>query len=544
MTAPEANQAIEPTESVVGALLRRVRRRLRATWAVEMVQVCAPLVAVAALLLTLASRLWSWRWGEPAAAVVPIGVVLVIVVAARAVRIPTLVAARAADRGLGTKDVFATALEVPADHGEFGSLVHARARELAADADAAAAVPWRFRRRPVIAAGVLAPVVVVLALIANPQDARREAAAKEQAAVDVIAADIAADADRLRADPAAADVVAQLDALSDELRRADDLDKAEELLQTELDRLHDQTSEALAPKAAAQGLERSLGSEPLPGATPQQTAAEQLAAAAAGLEQLSPEEAAALADRLDALANTQSVGDPAAAAALASAAASLRAGQFSAARAALGEAGQAQATASAEAASAATGDAAEAVARAAAAAAAAKSGKGAGAGAGQGKGSGQGQGSGSGQGSGQGSGSGSGAGQGGGQGGGGGGGSPSGNVSGGGGGKGQGGTGGQGQGTGTGGGTAGEEPDTETIFDPAHGSGGEEAVVGGGTGSGQGGTVGTANGPTNAGSSRVPVAEAIDSYIAAATQAMDRAAIPPAQRDLVLDYFDSLQGGS
>jgi hypothetical protein len=105
-----------------------------------------------------------------------------------------------------------------------------------------------------------------------------------------------------------------------------------------------------------------------------------------------------------------------------------------------------------------------------------------------------------------------------------------------------GGRGGQGQGTGSSGGRAGETPDLGSIFDPPGYADGDQEVVGGGSGSGEGGTIGVGEGPTNAGTSRVPVAEHIDRYADAATEAMDRAVVAPSDRDLVIDYFDQLQG--
>ena len=104
------------------------------------------------------------------------------------------------------------------------------------------------------------------------------------------------------------------------------------------------------------------------------------------------------------------------------------------------------------------------------------------------------------------------------------------------------GQGGQGQGTGHTAGSGG--PDTDTIFDPVHGSGGDTETVGGGSGSGQGGTIGTTNGQTNSGSSNVPVADVIDDYTRQATDAMNNPAVPPSVRALVLAYFDQLQGKS
>ena len=132
----------------LGALLRAVRRRLRLAWALDTVQLLAPVVAVAALGLVgwawITARSWSWGEipGERIAVGIAIAVLVVIVVLALAFRLPDPVVARAADRGLRTKDAFSTALEVPADVPLFGDKIRERARF-----DSRAAAPRRARWR-------------------------------------------------------------------------------------------------------------------------------------------------------------------------------------------------------------------------------------------------------------------------------------------------------------------------------------------------------------------------------------------------------------
>ncbi len=490
-------------------LVRAVRRRLRAVWAWDTAQALAPLAAGVALLLVLAGWVLPWAWTDWAALALAAGLAGAVVVTAMAARLPDLLVARAADRGLATRDAFSTALELPADVEHFGSRVRERAVRLAADARPADAVPVRWRRRALLVAAILTPLAVVLALTANPQDARREERARERAAVAAIADDVAADADQLRADPAAVEAARRLDELAAELRATDDLGRAEELANKMADELaRTQTAESLAARAAVQGLTQSLDQEPLPGARAGQDAASQLGALAAAVGSLGIGEREALADRLDDLAATQQVGDPATATALAAAADALRQGDLAAAQDALADAASANAaTAATAAGTAALGEAAATARHAADAAAGPASspsdsdstgearGEGEGQGAGQGQDQGEGRGEGDGDGEGQGSGQGQGQGDGsGGRGSGGAGGSPSGDVSGGGtgGDTDASGQGGQGQGTGSAGGTEGEVPalDSETVYDPGHGDG-DQLVVGGGEGAGEGGTVGT-----------------------------------------------------
>ena len=101
----------------------------------------------------------------------------------------------------------------------------------------------------------------------------------------------------------------------------------------------------LSEKTALRGLEKSLATRPLPGASG--SAADQLRQAAAGLAGLSAEEQAKLAERLAALAAAQQEGNQDLAEALDAAAAALRAGDTGAAATALGAAAGAQAAAEA-----------------------------------------------------------------------------------------------------------------------------------------------------------------------------------------------------
>ena len=84
----------------LGVLLRAVRRRLRAVWALDTVQVLAPVVAVVALVLVAAGWVLPWAWTEWAALWLVVLLLVAVGVTAAVVRLPDMVVARAADRGL------------------------------------------------------------------------------------------------------------------------------------------------------------------------------------------------------------------------------------------------------------------------------------------------------------------------------------------------------------------------------------------------------------------------------------------------------------
>ena len=106
-------------------------------------------------MLIVLGRLRPWEWTKPAAvAVVAIGLGVVVVMAL-VLRVSMPVAARAADRGLVTRDAFATALEVHADVDGFGARVHQRAADLATGQSPRDAVPLRPSWRWWAVAGVL-----------------------------------------------------------------------------------------------------------------------------------------------------------------------------------------------------------------------------------------------------------------------------------------------------------------------------------------------------------------------------------------------------
>src|SRR5690606_36440130 len=88
-----------------------------------------------------------WAWTETAALGLAISAFVALGAATATVRVPETVAARAADRGLGTGDVIATALEVDPAAEPFGPAVHERAGQVVRGREPGDAVPisprWR-----------------------------------------------------------------------------------------------------------------------------------------------------------------------------------------------------------------------------------------------------------------------------------------------------------------------------------------------------------------------------------------------------------------
>jgi len=563
--APDAPQA--PSTRAVDALLAQVRRRLRVAWLVATGSYLAPIVAGIALVLMILARLRPWRWPEPAALGIVVAAALALILRAATIRLSDSAVARAADRGLDSDDVLATALEFRTGSGPLVDETQRRAETLAEGRTAADAVTYQLDGTRVAIAVALFAAAIGAAVAANPQDRIRADAAEARSI-------LAEEADALTA--AATEIGEQpslpgeqpttgedLLALAEQLRAMDDLEDGAELLEQASARLAERVGEnLLAQRAAAVGLDRSLANQPLTDAGAG-SAADQLEAAADQLDELDDDDLADLAKRLDSLADTQVTGNPAAADALREAAAAVSAGNQVAAAGALDAAAGAQRS---------SGEAIEAQedARQAARAAtdtgqrlrdrattqgqdqpAGEPGTDAEGGADGGEGgdggdggegeAGEGQ-TGEGQtGEGQGS-------------------------------SGQGGSGSAGGGGGTGGaapdgqlggtssgsgpvsgdgngsnGDASQNANRESAQegnDPNRAGATEQVVVSPGTGADvDGETVGEVDGPTAVGAALVPLDVAVRSYEARAARTLDQTPIPPSQRALVQSYFDHLAEG-
>lgn len=521
----------------VSRLLVAVRRRLRVAWAVATGQLFAPVLGILLIVLVLMARLRPWTWPEPMALVLGVVAVPVLVGAALLVRVPLPVAARAADRGLDTGDAFTTVLELDAGRlpdGPLSERVRGRAAALASGRRAADAVRLRLEPRRLALSGLLVVLAAGLAVLPNHQDDVRRRRAAEQALTKNEAKALRKAAKTLPAtsDGKKSEAAKALEALARQLERSPNLETAKKALDAAVAKLALGLDPAfLSQKAALKGLERALGTRPLPGASG--SAAQQLRQSAAQLAGLTPEQRATLADRLAGLAATQTAGNPEAAQALQQAAAAARSGDTGAAATALGSAAAAQ-----DAAEGAVGDQ-EATAQALGALGTTQSDLAAGPGQpgqgnqsahgqGQGRGQGKGQGQGSGQGQGQGSGQGQGAG------------SPSGQV--GGSSAAAGGAGGRGgPGTPNGSGhnaSVGLQP--ATVYDPVPGGDGEQINLGGRPGQGPTTAAGRGQGLNRVTGAQVPLERALPRYRSEATRALDSLNLPPSLRALVRAYFDSL----
>ncbi len=518
------------------SFLAAMTRRLRLVWAWAFSGWVAPAVVGSALLLVLVGWLIPWGWFEPAA----LGFVALSLIAVLGVALARplhqLRAARAADRGLRTGDAFGAAVEFAELEGDFGDGIRARANELARVSEPRLAAPLpRLRGRWALAAA-LGSAALVMALVTNPQDEVRAERSRANDVAEELAEELEAVAEELQ-DPATAEVGAALDQLAEELRGAQSFEEIDELLAEAEQELGQRSPNFAAERAAAEGLEQSLETEPLSGQSSGASAADQLAGAAAQIPDLNQQQQRDLADRLERIADSQEAGDPQSAEKLNEAAQQLRAGNISAAQAALSEAAQTQ-RANADDVAAQVGAAQASgqlrdLRQSTSTGTRAGSGRREGEGEGEGEGQGEGQGEGSGSGSGQGQGSGSGSGGQGGSG-------ASGQVGGA-----SGGTGAGRGGVGTPGGTDQADVDGNnsggSIVDPSALQSGEPLSLGGSlTGTQPGEIIDQVDGPTQRGASQVPVSGVVGEYSNRATTAAERSQLPPSQQQLVGSYFDRI----
>lgn len=549
--------SLEP--GAFSSLLVGVRRRLRLAWAVATLVRLGPGLAMAALGLVFAGRLFPLPWTDAAALTLVALTLAAVVLQAALLTVPLLVAARAGDRGLSTGDVFATAVEIAAGRLPAGPLtarVENRAEALATGRNPKEAVRLVAPPRRLTASGVALALALALALVPSAQDDARRRRAAEAGIAATEAGEVRQAAERVRqAGGIPADLVAKrLERLARELERTGTLEGAKRAVDRTARQLgRELIPNFLAEKAALRGLERSLESRPLAGSGGS-SVDQQLRELLGSLNRLSAEELAQLAERLAALAAAQSAGNPRLAQALGEAAAALRGGDPGEAAGALSTAASAamsasEAVAEGEGAAEAIGELAATRERLAGGSGgqggsrsdterANAAGQGAGAqgdrnpdgdqganpGAGgggrtgrQGEGQGQGQG-GSRQGGNQGA---SGAGQGT-------------NAAGG-----QGGTGRQSR-VGGSGENASVGLARATVYDPIAEGQGDQVGLGGIAGTGPDRVVGRGQGPTRGGAVRVPLERALPRYRAEATRALQALDIPPSMRALVRAYFESL----
>lgn len=319
--------------SGIEALLRAIRGRLRLAWAVDRAARAIAMTAGGVLVVFVVGR-WVplspvvvfGAWGALGAAVAGVAV------RAATMRVPLLIAARAADRGLGGRDQVATAWEI-AGRGPTGPIEPVQVERAAAFVTgrrASDAVRVRVPDRPAAAAVAAIAIAAILAALPSPADGIAAARAVEAAAIEEqrdLAARLAEAAEELATTEHDEDLVKTLEDLTAQLEEAKTLEEADQAIdEAESDLLSQLDPDALAERAAVVGLERSLSQDPLPGGVPDDSASEQLEALAQAAEGLSERKRADAADRLAGVARTAEATNPALGAALRDAARALRSG--------------------------------------------------------------------------------------------------------------------------------------------------------------------------------------------------------------------------
>ena len=297
------------------------------------------------MLLVLSARLVPWAWLEPAALFAGVGALIALIAGGIALPVSMEAAARSADRGLATNDALSTSLQFAGLADVFGDEIRARADAAARRGDARAAIPLRVRRRPLLAAAAGSLAALCLAFFTDSAAGTASTHDVERAALAEEADGLRARAEELAGDPLAspdqAALAEQLAKLAAQLEQAAGLDAGLAALEQARSELEASiTDQYLAEKSAVQGLNQSLEARPLAEGTGD--AAGQLEALGEALGDLSEQDRAALAGRLEALAATQTAGNPAAAGALGQAGAALASGDLDLAAAALGAAASAQ----------------------------------------------------------------------------------------------------------------------------------------------------------------------------------------------------------
>ncbi len=516
------------------AFLRRIRFRMRLAWMSATAQRFAPHLGVFLLVVLTVDWLTPFDQGRTVSAISAGVFVIALVIGSVGLRITDWDASRAAERGLGAHDALTTALEFHDVDVGVHQLIQERADRIAADSRPAMAIPFstdRARLRQFAMTGALALLVAVLPPLGSSPALSSDVAAAIEAEAGQIEeiAEAVAQADVETSD----EIVDELQRLAEELRRAETLDEAIQALANAETRLGSQIDPGfLSQKAAVQGLARDLALRPLTNGAPLD-AASQLEQLAEELDSLSPQELAALQDRLEDLAGSQTAGNSSLSTQLSEAARAIGSGDLSSASSSLQEAAAGQQSGF----DGARGQQALTEAQRALEGARARL-----SGSGQDGGeSGQGQGQGQDEGQGQGQGPGAGEGQGqaqGGQAGGAASGEISGVAPGSGDASGQGGQGTVGAGASEGYGT---EVETASIFDPIdRGNVSDLVQVGIDGGSAEGQVVGRADAATQNGQSVVPYAQVLPQYLNEAADALGEIRLPPAMRGIVQNYFDLL----
>lgn len=317
--------------------------RIRLAWLSATAQQLAPYLGLLIVIIFLTDWLTAWNgsiaWSLGALA----GFVLALGTRAATFRITDWEVSRAAERGLGARDAFTTALEFSDPGNDVHRAIQAEADEIAFTASPKQAIPVRPQADRLRQVGLAAALALALAFL-PPLSDTPALSTDIQTALEAEAQEVERIADAIAAEEVenSEELLEELRRLAEELRTAQSLEEALESLadaDTRLDAKLDPNQ--LAQKAAVQGLANDLALRPLvDGST--LDAASQFEELAEILDQLSEPELRALQDRLSQLATSQAAGNPDLANQLSDAASSLAAGDLASAQQALTQAASEQ----------------------------------------------------------------------------------------------------------------------------------------------------------------------------------------------------------
>jgi hypothetical protein len=323
--------------------LRRVQYRIRLAWLSSTAQIYAPYLGLGVALAFAVQWLTPWE-GALAVSVAAIATFAIALgIGAATLRVTRWDAARAAERGLGARDVFTTALEFEGDDQEVHCLIQDRADRVAESTDAAAAIPIRpqpdLLRRAALAAG-MALVIGLLPPLGDSQALSADLVAELEA--EAAGLEKMAEAIEESGVENADEIVAELERLATELREVESLEDALEAIDATEKRLEAQVDpQLLAKKTAVQGLARDLTLRPLVSGVGAD-ASTQFETLTDSLGELSEPELRALSDRLADLAASQAAGNPELSDLLSQAAADIAAGDLAGAAQTLQSAAESQ----------------------------------------------------------------------------------------------------------------------------------------------------------------------------------------------------------
>lgn len=312
-------------------VVRRIRLRRGLRWGVTALAAAAG----SATALLAVARFIPLGWERPVALVLVVVSALVGALAGILAPLERSLAARAADRDLGSRDRIATSLELKINPVTFGigrEQVDATEAFLSGVKPQLAA-PIRLPQRVSVLAVLGLVAAGVLSYLPNPAHAELDRRAAEARAVREEAEKIKDRADELREDPEASSekqaLAEELDQLAQKLRQTESIEEAlQEIARTEGELEELTRQDHLATKALIRDFERSSQDDPVAEGV-EGSLAEQLEALEEQMNDLSEDERQKAADDLEELAESLQGSEPELSAALSSAAGALRSGSNS-----------------------------------------------------------------------------------------------------------------------------------------------------------------------------------------------------------------------